>query len=418
MAVFTYVARDNSGKLVEGDVTATSPNEAAKLLRNEGRFVVKVAPRGKGLVRPAAAASGTSPSAKVAKPLFGSGKKYRPDDLIYFTNQLAVMTETGVSMSEALSACCHDGNSPRFADALDDVIQRVEGGSEFSGALAEHPKVFPKLYVSLIKASEASGMMAPILRRLAQHLQSQREMIKKIKGAVTYPIVMLVFAVGVTVFLITFVLPKFTAIYAGREDKLPVATRVLLGFTDWLMAYGLFVLGALVLGLGGTIYYLYTPAGRLKFESIKLKVPLFGAMYHKAYLARSLRTLGTMIQSGVSMLDSVELTSGVCGSPIYEAMWKQVGERLQSGKQLSEALADHRHVPKAVNKMLSAGERSGQLGPVMERVADFCEAELNAAMKTMTSMIEPAIVMFLGVVVGGLVLALLLPIFTISKAMN
>lgn len=419
MAVFTYVARDNAGKLVEGDVTATSPTEAAKIVRNEGRFVVKVAPKGK------AASTTRKPAATVAslasvKPAASTSRKnkYKPDDLIYFTNQLAVMTETGVSMAEALEACRHDGNSPRFASALDEVIERVEGGSEFSAALAEHPKVFPALYVSLIKASEASGMMAPILRRLAEHLQAQREMKKKIKGAITYPIVMFVFAIGVTIFLMTFVLPKFTAIYAGREDSLPAITRMLLSFSDNLMTYGLYLVGFLGLVAGGCVYFLRTPAGAMKFESIRLALPIFGPLFHKTYLARSLRTLGTMIQSGVSMLDSVQLTAGVCGSKQYEAMWRQVSERLETGKQVSEALAEHKCIPKAVNKMLSAGERSGQLGPVMERVAGYCEFELNAAIKTMTSMIEPAIVMFLGVVVGGLVLALLLPIFTISKAMH
>ncbi len=415
MAVFTYVARDNSGKLVEGDVTATSPNEAARMVRNEGRFVVKVAPKGKAATTRKVASQ--TPTTRSAAPK-GRNNKYKPDDLIYFTNQLAVMTETGVSMSEALEACRHDGNSPRFAAALDDVIDRVEGGSEFSAALAEHPRVFPSLYVSLIKASEASGMMAPILRRLAEHLQAQREMKKKIKGAITYPIVMFVFAIGVTIFLMTFVLPKFTAIYAGREDKLPIITRALLSFSDNLMAYGLYVLGFLIVLGGAAVYYVRTPAGALKFEAIRLAIPLFGPLFHKTYLARSLRTLGTMIQSGVSMLDSVQLTAGVCGSSHYEAMWRQVYDRLETGKQVSEALSEHKCVPKAVNKMLAAGERSGQLGPVMERVAYFCETELNAAIKTMTSMIEPAIVMFLGVVVGGLVLALLLPIFTISKAMH
>ena len=412
MPVFAYVARDNSGKMVEGDVTAASPNEAAKLIRNEGRFVVKVTARSKF-----ARATPAAPSAAGAKKFFGK-KKYRADDLIFFTNQLAVMTETGVSMSEALEACRHDGNSPRFADALDDVIDRVEGGSEFSAALAEHPDVFPNLYVSLVKASEASGMMAPILRRLADHLQNQRDLKKKIKGAVTYPIVMFVFAIGVTVFLMTFVLPKFTAIYAGREDKLPVLTKWLLAFSDNLMTYGLYLFGTLLLGGGAAVYYFLTPAGRVKFDALRLSLPLMGNMYHKTYLARSLRTLGTMIQAGVSMLDSVRLTSGVCGSARYEKMWKDVNERLERGQQLSDALADYKQVPKSINKMLSAGERSGQLGAVMERIAQFCEAELGVAIKTMTSMIEPAIVMFLGVVVGGLVLALLLPIFTISKAMN
>ncbi len=432
MAVFTYVARDNAGKLVEGDVNAASQIEAARIVRGEGKFIVRVNPKGtrSAAVKPkpptkstgsVASAPGKSKGNAAAKPtkagIFG-GDKYRPADLIFFTNQLAVMVETGVSMTEALEACVSEGNSPRFAKALSAVIDQVTGGSEFSAALAEHPRIFAPIYISLIKASEASGMMAPMLRRLSAHLEAQREMNKKIKGAITYPIVMFVFAIGVTVFLMTFVLPKFTAIYAGREDKLPTLTKVLLTFSDKLTTYWVYVVGAIVVSVVGAFLYLRSPAGRLKLEELKLKLPLIGPLFHKAYLSRSLRTLGTMIQSGVSMLDSVKLTSGVAGSAYYERMWNNVFERLEGGQQLSEALSEHDNVPKAINKMLSAGERGGQLGVVMERVAVFCEGELNTTIKTLTSLLEPAIVMFLGVIVGGLVLALLLPIFTISKAMH
>ncbi len=412
MAVFTYVARDEAGQLVQGDVTATSPMEAAKIVRGDGKFVVRVAQRG------SKAAAAKPKAASGAKSALAGGDKYRKTDLIFFTNQMAVMIETGVSMSDALEACEHDGNSPRFAKALEDVIRRVEGGSELSAALAEHPRVFPAIYISLIKASEASGTMAPILRRLSDHLQASFEMTKKIKGAVTYPIVMFVFAIGVTIFLLTWVLPKFTNIYAGREDKLPAATRILLNFSEHLKAYGPYLLGLLAAALAVFVWYYRTPAGRLVVANLKLRVPIIGALYHKSYLARSLRTLGAMLQSGVSMLDSVHLTASASGNPQYEKMWSDVNDRLETGAQLSEAMQEYKAVPKAVLKMLSAGEKSGRLGGVMERVAGFCEAELNATIKSVTALIEPAIVMVLGVVVGGLVLALLLPIFTISKAMR
>lgn len=413
MAVFAYVARDDSGKMIEGEVSAASQAEAARLVRSEGKFVVRVAPKRAG------AAAATKPSATAKGSFFTTANdKFRPKDLIYFTNQLAVMIDTGVSMNEALEACVHEGNSPRFARALGAVIERVEGGAELSSALAEHPRVFPQLYVSLIRASEASGMMGPILRRLAEHLEQHHELKRKIRGAVTYPIVMFLFAIGVTVFLLTFVLPKFTRIYAGREDKLPAITRWLLAFSDHLTTFGPYLLGVLVVGVVALIWYLRTENGKRHWDGLKLRLPLVGNMFHKSCLARSLRTLGTMIQSGVSMLESVKLTSGVSGSRNYEQMWTEVYGQLEKGRQLSEALGENRNVPKAVNKMLHAGERSGQLGAVMERVAIFCEQELNAAIKAFTSLLEPAIVMFLGVVVGGLVLALLLPIFTISKALR
>jgi len=406
MTKFNYVARDESGNQTTGIVSAASPSEAARQIRAEGKFVVRIVPisTAAGPIHP-------------AKNRNKKSDKFRKDDLIYFTNQMAVMVETGVSLAEALEGCVHDGNSPRFARALGGVIDRVNAGAEFSAALADFPNVFPPLYISLIKASEASGMLAPILKRMAQHLENQRELTKKIKGAVTYPIVMLIFALGVTVFLLTFVLPKFTAIYAGRETNLPWITRALLAFSDVMLDYGLYILFPLVAGVIALVVYMRRPEGRATVERVKLRVPLIGPLYHKTYLARSLRTLGTMIQSGVSVLEGIKLTSAACGSLEYESMWNDVYERLERGQQISEALSDNCCVPKAVNKMLAAGERSGQLGSVMERVAGFCEAELSLSIKALTSLLEPAIVMFLGIVVGGLVIALLLPIFTISKAM-
>jgi type IV pilus assembly protein PilC len=423
MPAFAYVARDNSGAMIEGEVTAPSQAEAAKIVRGEGKFVVRLGPKGTRSARARTAASSSSslPSASPAKAKVVSlsrGDKYRPEDLIFFTNQLAVMVDTGVSLSEALDACRHGGNSPRFAKALETVIDQVNAGCEFSAALAEHPRVFPPIYVALIKASEASGMMGPMLERLARHIQLQRETSKKIKGAVTYPIVMFAFAIGVTVFLTAYVLPKFSTIYAGREDSLPIVTRFLMGFSSHMAIVAPFALAGLAGMVGAAVWYFRTPQGRLRKEAIQLRMPLIGPMFHKTYLARSLHTLGTMIQSGVSVLDGVRLTAEACGSLHYRQMWLAVHDRLETGKQVSDALGEFEQVPKSVKKMLSAGERSGKLGPVMARVAAYCDSELGVAIKTFTAMLEPAIVMFLGVVVGGLVLALLLPIFTISKAMH
>lgn len=410
MPVFTYAARDDTGKLIEGDVTASSQMEAARIVRSEGNFVVRV---------DACNSRGSSTKARSkGVPRRKGGGKFKREDLIFFTNQLAVMVETGVSLVEALDACVHKGNSPRFAAALDSVIEQVRGGMEFSAAVAENPRVFPSLYVSLIKASEASGQLSPILKRLSEHLQRQHETNRKIKGALTYPFVMCLFALGVTVFMVSYVLPKFKDIYAGREDRLPAITKYLLAFSDIVVGYGLYALGASVVIGVGVFFYLRTPDGRMKAERLKLRLPLIGPLFHKSYQARSLRTLGTMIQSGVVMLDAVQLTKNVCGSPYYEQMWMVAHERIQQGQQISEALANYEEIPQSVLKMISAGERSGRLGTVMERVAEFGEEELNSAIKTLTSMIEPAIIMVLGVVVGGLVLALLLPIFTISKALN
>lgn len=408
MAVFSYQARDNAGNIVDGTLEAANRAEAARQIRQDGNFVVRVE----------AGVSVKASSGKAGGPRRLGREKYKPDDLIYFTNQMAVMIETGVSLSEGLQACAHDGNSPRFARALDGVIAQVQGGRELSGAMSEYPTVFPSIYVSLIKASEASGQLGPIMTRLAAHLEGQRDLIKKVKGAITYPAVMVIFAMGTTVFLVTYVLPKFAGIYAGREDSLPTLTRVLLGASDMVADYWMYGVGAM-LALGGAVfYYLRKPEGRVALDKILLASPLIGPLFHKSCLARSMRTLGTMIQSGVSMLDGVKLTKNVCNSLSYRQMWDDVNQRVEAGLQISDALANNRNIPRAILKMLDAGERSGKLGEVMSRVAGFCEEELNDSLKKMTAMIEPAIVTFLGIVVGGLVLAMLLPIFTISKAIH
>jgi len=412
MATFTYIAKDEAGATINGTIAAESQAEAARAIRREGKFVIRIGQGG------AASMDRLAPSA-AAGPVASTGRqKFRPEDLIHFTNQLAVMMDTGVSLADGLQTCVNDTHSPAFARALDAVIEDVIAGQTFSSALTKHPRIFPVLYVNLIKASEATGAMGPMLQRLADFLEHQRELAAKIKGAVAYPIFMLFFAVGVTGFLVAFVLPRFATIYAGREDKLPAITRYLMAFSDLLISYGLYALGVLIAGGIGGYFYLRTPAGALALERARFALPLIGPLFHKTCLARSVRTLGTMIQSGVAMLDSVQLTAGVSGSRHYHAMWTGVQDRLESGQQLSDALAERSEIPRPVNKMIAAGERSGRLGVVLERVANFVEMELNGAIKTLTSMLEPAIVIFLGTVVGGLVLALLLPIFTISKAMH
>lgn len=414
MTLFDYVSRDDRGQSIQGQVSAESEAEAARTLRGEGKFIVKIKPAGAAAKSRSTGSDPAEPAARAT--LFG--EKFRPDDVIYFTNQLAVMVDTGVSLAEALESGIHDGNSPAFNRAMRGVLDQVEGGLEFSAALALYPRVFPPIYVNLVKASEASGTMGPMLRRLADYMEQQRDLARTIKGALTYPAVMITFAIGVTIFLMTFVLPKFTAIYAGREDALPTITKFLMAFSTFLLDYGLYALGVLIVLAIAGFFYLRRPEGRMAFEVVRFKMPIIGPLYHKTYLTRSLRTLGTMIQSGVSMLEGIQLTAASCGSRSYQELWETIGQRLESGQQLTEALEDRAEMPTVVNKMLSAGERSGQLGPVMDRVAKFSEGELNVAIKKLTAMLEPAIVMFLGIVVGGLVLALLLPIFTISKAMH
>lgn len=421
MQSFAYVARDASGKRILGEVSAASSSEAARSLRGEGKIVVSVTAAVGGVF-------GRSPTsatpAATAGPMAGSGlaavfaTKVKPDEVRAFIQSLSVMISTGVSLSEALQTCVDVKSSPTFARTLADVIGQVEGGTSFSAALTRHPRVFSPLVVNMVKASEASGQLGPMLRRVAQFLTNQRELSRKIKGAVTYPIVMVVLASGVLTFMVTFVLPKFAKIYANRQDALPAITKILLQVSGWMTSYGLYVGPVVLAGVITAVVHLRRPAGRPLADRIRLGLPLLGPLFHKTYLARTMRTLGTLLQSGVSLLNGVDLTRAAVGNTQYSAMLAQAHEHLQSGRQLSDALSDSRLIPRAVNKMLQSGERGGSLGDVMDQIATHCEDEVAVSIKTVTSLIEPAIVIFVGGIVGTIVLALLLPIFTISKALQ
>ncbi|MCK6483872.1 MAG: type II secretion system F family protein [Phycisphaerae bacterium] len=419
MPTFTYTARDGAGQSLTGEVSAPTSAQAAKLLRNEGKYVVSLEVARAG--RRAAPMTPPEPSLPGRAPSGGfslTAPRLDPRDVRGFAQQLAVMLETGVSLSEALETCTDPKLSPGFARVLEAVIADVHGGSTFSSALARHPRAFPPLFVNMVRASEASGQLGPMLRRIADFMTRQAEVTRKIKGAVIYPIVMFLLAIGVVIFLMAFVLPRFATVYAGREQFLPWLTRWLMSLSSSMTQYGLYLLGGAVSVIAGLFFYLRGAAARSLIQAFKLKLPLFGPLFHKTYLARSLRTLGTLIQAGVSMLESVELTGSAVGNGVYARLWNDVYDQLQQGKQLSESVAASPLMPRAVVKMMQAGERGGTIGGVMDRVADHCEEELATDIKTMTSMLEPAIVMFLGVFVGGIVIALLLPIFTLSRAMR
>lgn len=405
MPQFAYTARTSSGVLVTGTLSALSVNEATRTLRADGKFPLRV---NEGAVQ-------TSP---VARAPAARCLRFRHDDVISFLGQMAIMVETGVAVAEALESCQNKSNSPGFASALEDVISKVQGGATLSAALGNHPRVFSTLLVSLVRASEASGTLGLMLRRASEFLSAERDLKKKIRGAVAYPIGMFCFAICVAVFLLAFVLPRFAAIYAGKEKALPALTRVLMGLSTGITTHAIYVIVAVACVAAGCVLYFRHPKGRRFVSWVKIRAPIIGSMFRQNYLVRSLRTLGTMIETNVAMLEAIELTRATCGNVFYAEMFVDVQSELTQGKQLSETLSKGSLIQRPIVQMIRAGERSGQLGAVLDRVARHCEAELAVSVKTMTALIEPLIIAFLGGVVGTLVIALLLPIFTISRAMR
>ena len=348
----------------------------------------------------------------------GPHKRVSREEIIYFANQLAVMVDTGVPLSEALDSIAQQATTPGMKALASGISEQVRGGTPLSEALASHEKIFGNLFIALMRAGEASGQMGAMLQRVAVYLQQERETVKKIKGAMVYPVCMMSFCVLVVVGLLIFVLPRFEKIYAGKGAALPAPTRVLLALSNGLIDYWPVVLGVLIAVVGGLWYYLRTPGGKIALDAFRIKAPLIGRMYRKACLARSLRTMATMVSTGVTMLEGLQISARVAGNHFYSRVWTDLAERVKEGSTLCEQLANSKLVPPAVAQMIGAGEKTGKLGMVMNRVAEFCEDDLNVAVKTITSMIEPVMIISMGLIIGGIAMALLLPVFSISKVMT
>jgi type IV pilus assembly protein PilC len=402
MPRFLYKVRDPSGRSDAGALTAQSPDEAMRLLRVGNKVVVSL--REEVQVDPAQ----TSANAR---------RRVKRDDVIYFATQLAVMVDTGVPISEALTAISQQMAPGALKGIIQDICEHVKSGVEFSAALERYPGVFGKLFTAMMKASEASGTMGAMLQRAADYLAQEQETRKRIKGALIYPVAMLCFCLVVVTLLLVFVLPRFEGIYAGKGAILPLPTRVLLAVSNGLVKYWPLVLAGVVGLVFGLVAYLRSPGGRIMLDRIRINAPLLGGMYRKAYLSRSLRTMAAMVNAGVSMLDGLAITAEVAGNHFYAKIWTDVSERVREGSTLSEQLMKSQLIPRTVTQMVSAGERTGKLATVMNRAAAFCEDDLRVAVKTLTQMIEPIMIIIMGVIIGGIAMALLLPIFTISKVM-
>ena len=403
MPQFAYKVRSEAGGFTTGTLQANNVSDATRTLQDEGKTIISLQEDFGQL------------NSSEEMPLLGGVKRVKKDDIIFFAAQLAVMVDTGVPLSEALDMISSQSDHTGLKKLLAEVSEDVRGGMEFSGALDKHPKQFDTLFVSLMRASEASGTMGPMLQRVSDYMEEQRKTRKRIKGAMIYPSCMLGFCVIIIVCLLVFVLPKFEKIYAGKKAVLPAPTRFLLAISHGVTDYWPFILGGLTAGIGGLVMYLRTPGGQQALDTFRIRMPIMGGMFRKACLARSLRCLSVMVSTGVSMIEGLDITSRVSGNRHFKAVWDKVAEGVKEGSSVSDGLMDSPLIPGNVCQMISAGEKSGKLGMVMDRVARFCEEDLKVAVKAITDMIEPAMIIIMGVIVGGIAMALLLPVFKMSK---
>lgn len=405
MPIYAYRARDSRGEAVEGTLEAATRAEALRLLDREGKTVTDIA-------------VGSKPIDLDAVRTRHAAGSVRREEVIAVSSQLAVMLETGVPLADAMDAFVKASKQGGIRRVIEAVADQIHAGVPFSTAMGTFPKVFPNLMVSLMRASEASGKMGEMLGRVSLYLSKERRTVRQIKGALTYPLVMFILAVVVTGFLVTWVLPRFAKIYESREAALPPLTNAVLGSSrfltgNWIpLAIGL---GAMA---GGFFMVRATARGRRALDILKLKAPVIGGMFRTFYLTRATQTLGTLLASGVPLLDAVRITRGVTDNAAWDELWDRIEHALTSGQTMESVVRETWLMPPPVAQMIAAGERSGRLPEVLERVSTSLETDLDEAIKQATQLIEPAMIIFMGVTIGGIAIALLLPIFNVANVVS
>lgn len=408
-STFAYKARDGSGEVITGTLTATSAREVGARLRAEGKYVLSV--------KENALRAETELDEKQIKRN-EIVKRVSRDDVIGLCQQLSVMLETGVPLAEALDAFCQQTTKREFKEVVESIRDDIYGGEPFSNAMAKWPRVFPSMMISLMKASEASGTMSMMLGRIGEYLAKERRTARQIKGALSYPMFMMSIAVILTIFLMAFVLPRFATVYEMRSASLPAPTQMLLTMSNFVTTqYFVYLPVLAVLGVIGFLFIRST-TGRRVCDWLRLNMPVIKVMYRQLYITRAARTMGTLLGAGVSLLDIIELCRGVTNNVYYDELWDRVSSNIRQGHQLSDAIIGTPFIPPNVASMIASGERSSRLAEVMDKIAQFSEEELDAAVKQTTAYIEPTMIICMGVLVGGVAISLLLPVFNMGKLMS
>jgi len=350
------------------------------------------------------------------------GARVKSSDLILFATQLAVMLDSGVVLSDALDAIAEQAGDARFKAVILDVSERVKGGDTFSRALTSYPNIFDSMFISMVEASEASGKMVEMLTVLTGYLNFEAETRKRVLGALTYPLIMVLMAISATGTLMFFVLPRFTKIYESRGAALPKLTRALVAvsqvFADFEMLTGI-VTTLIVLGVA-LFYWARSTGGRRVIDAVKIRTPVIGTMFTDMVITRSMRIMATMVNTGVRLLDAIRVIQGCVDNYYFQKLWTEVDEKIQDGYQLSESILiaeDGDLIAPGIIQMLRAGEKSGKLGEVCDKISLFYEKKLEASIRSVMTMIEPLMITILGAIIGTIAIALLLPVFKVSSVM-
>ncbi len=408
MPTYRYELQQEAGDLMVGQLIAGSAAGAAEALRDRGGRIVRLVPFQTNEI---------TMLGRVWKILnAGNGPSKR--DILDFTTQLAVMVRAGISLRAAIDGIAANTDHKPFRSILLSIKNDIEAGCTFSDAIAQYPKLFSPLYINMVRASELSGSFGHMLDRIAKIITRQIETRKMILGASIYPAVIGGLATVVTIFLLTFVLPRFAGVFAGKEDVLPWPTIFLMGLSEWMVLYWWLVPIAMTIIVIGIVIGGRIERGAKIIDLLKLKFPVVRQMLRALYINRSLQTLGELINAGVPMLSALEVTGDICGNQYYKKLWYDVRQGAREGSRIAETVGDTKLLPKPVIQMVGAGEESGRLGDVLQEIAEYYDRILQDAVKTFTSLLEPAMIIFMGGIVGFIAMAIILPIFKMSSVVS
>jgi type IV pilus assembly protein PilC len=400
MPSFAYTARETAtGREIRNSVEAATEQAAIAALLNRNLLVVSI-------------------QEKISKKGRTKGGRVQLADLVVFTRQLATMIDAGIAIVQALQALADQTGNKVMRDTIRDICTRVESGESFSEALTRHPKAFNRLYVSMVAAGEKGGLLAEIMARLATYLENSERLRKKVKTALMYPTAVTIVAICITVFLLVKVIPTFKEIYSGFNSALPGPTQFLMNISDLMQHYLiLFVVAAAAL-VWGWLYFIKTKPGREFWDGRRIKLPIFGPIAHKICLARFTRTLSSLVRSGVPILEVLQIVSQTVGNVIMEKAIKNAALGIERGESISGALGKNPIFPTMIIRMLSAGEQTGNIDNMLERVSNFLDEEIDTTLTGLMSLIEPMLIVVLGVVIGGMVICMFLPIFNLANIVS
>lgn len=404
MPSFTYNARTNTGQMVSGSLDAPDQETAVRTLRGQGMTPTSITP---------AAGSRTAP-----KKQKGKGGRVKIDDLVVLANQMAVMIRAGLPLIEVLDILGEQTERRILAEVVRQIERDVAGGASLTEALTKHPAIFDQFFLSMIRAGEASGMLDAILDQVANYLERIASLQRKIKSAIMYPATVSVVAMAITVFLLVKVVPVFQEIFDGLGGELPTPTKITVAISKFMQERWYIMLGAML----ATYVFLWqwgkTKGGRWVLDTWKLKMPIFGPLFLKTAVAKFTRTFGVLIRSGVNILYALEIVQRTAGNVVIEAAVAKTRASIQQGESITKPLVESGVFPPMVTRMIQVGEKTGSLESMLTKIADFYEDQVNTMVAGLTSLIEPLLIVFLGLVIGWIVISMFMPMFKMIEMLK